>query len=79
MAGTGISTAAQTAVPLTRKSGLARFGAEPLLGLGVGALGGALQSILLATPLASGIICGALFGVVFGVFFARRATSPVRD
>jgi len=70
-----ISTAAQTAVPLTRKSGLAWFGAEPLLGLGVGALGGALQSILLATPLASGIVFGALFGVVFGAFFARRATS----
>jgi hypothetical protein len=75
MAKTSISTAAQTAVPLTRKNGLAWFGAEPFLGLGVGALGGALQSLLLATPPASGIICGALFGVVFGTFFARRATS----
>ncbi len=76
MAEIDISTAPQLEDPQLRKSGMAWFGFEPLLGLGVGILGGALQSVLLATPLAHGIVFGALFGFVFGALFARRATSP---
>src|SRR5258708_5635582 len=49
---------------------------EPLLGLGLGAVGGALQSALLTTSLAQGILLGGLFGLAFGLFFAQRATSP---
>jgi hypothetical protein len=71
MAGMNISVAQQI-----RKGSIVSFGFEPLLGMGVGALGGALQSTLLATSLPAGIVCGALFGVVFGCFFSRRATSP---
>lgn len=60
----------------TLKRSIAAFWFEPLLGLGVGAFGGALQSSLLAGPLIQGIACGAIFGIVFGCFFSRRATSP---
>src|SRR5215472_2808362 len=49
---------------------------QPLLGLGVGVLGGALYSVVLATSLMHGIAYGALFGVTFGLLFSRRATSP---
>ena len=49
---------------------------EPLLGLGLGAMGGALRSALLTTPLAHGVLLGGLFGLAFGLFFAQRATSP---
>jgi uncharacterized membrane protein YagU involved in acid resistance len=49
---------------------------EPLLGLGLGAVGGALQSALLTTSLALGVLLGGLFGLAFGLFFARRATTP---
>src|SRR6266478_9945267 len=49
---------------------------EPLLGLGVGAVGGALGSALLTTSLAHGVLLGGLFGLAFGLFFAHRATSP---
>ena len=48
---------------------------EPLLGLGVGILGGALQSFLLGASTMH-VFYGALFGVTFGLFFGRRATSP---
>lgn len=49
---------------------------EPLLGLGIGVVGGALQSFFLGTSLINGIAYGALFGVTFGLLFSRRATSP---
>jgi uncharacterized membrane protein YagU involved in acid resistance len=49
---------------------------EPLLGLGLGALGGALRSALLTTSLAHGLLLGSFFGLAFGLFFAQRATSP---
>ena len=49
---------------------------EPLLGLGLGAVGGALRSALLTSSLAHGVLLGGLFGLAFGFFFARRATSP---
>ena len=49
---------------------------QPLLGLGVGVLGGALYSVVLATSLMHGIGYGALFGVTFGLLFSQRATSP---
>jgi len=48
---------------------------EPLLGLGLGAMGGAFRSTLLTTSLAYGILLGGLFGLAFALFFARRATS----
>ena len=48
---------------------------DPLLGLGLGAMGGALQSVLLTTPLTQGVLLGGLFGFVFGLFFAKRATN----
>jgi uncharacterized membrane protein YagU involved in acid resistance len=49
---------------------------EPLLGLGLGVVGGALRSALLTTSLAHGVLLGGLFGLAFGLFFAQRATSP---
>ncbi len=49
---------------------------EPLLGLGLGAVGGALRSALLTTSLAHGVLLGSFFGLAFGLFFAQRATSP---
>jgi uncharacterized membrane protein YagU involved in acid resistance len=49
---------------------------EPLLGLGLGAVGGALRSALLTTSLAHGVLLGGLFGLAFGLFFAHRCTSP---
>src|SRR5579864_8625299 len=51
------------------------LGIEPLLGLGLGAMGGALRSALLTTPLTHGVLLGGLFGLVFGLFFAQRATN----
>ena len=66
-------------ISLTRQIRKARIGSlsvEPLLGLGIGVLGGAVQSVLLATPVSTGIIYGASFGLLFGLFFARRTTSP---
>jgi len=49
---------------------------EPLLlGVGLGAVGGALRSAILATSLTHGVVLGGLFGLAFGLFFARRATS----
>src|ERR1700756_788403 len=48
---------------------------EPLLGLGVGVLGGALQKFLLGASTMH-VFYGALFGITFGLFFSRRATSP---
>lgn len=62
--------------PQVRKGGIALSRLEPLLGMGIGILGGALQSALLATSPAHGVVCGALFGAAFGFFFSRRATSP---
>jgi hypothetical protein len=58
-----------------RKRRVAPFWFEPLIGLGIGALGGALQGFLLSTSMIRGVLYGALFGAVFGCFFARRATS----
>lgn len=52
------------------------FWLEPLLGLGIGVVGGALQSLLLGASMMQGLTCGALFGVAFGLFFSRRTTSP---
>src|SRR6266849_4675734 len=49
---------------------------EPLLGLGLGAVGGALQSVLLTTSPTHGVLLGGFFGLAFGLFFAQRATSP---
>lgn len=49
---------------------------EPVLGLCIGALGGAVQSALLATSVGLGVLWGVIFGLVFGLFFAQRATSP---
>ena len=49
---------------------------EPLLGLGIGVVGGALETFLLGTSLMHGIAYGAIFGVAFGLFFSQRATSP---
>lgn len=49
---------------------------EPLLGLVVGALGGAVEGMLLMKPVSHTVFVGACLGVVFGLFFARRATSP---
>ena len=49
---------------------------EPLLGLGLGMVGGALRSALLPTSLAHGLLLGGLFGLAFGLFFAQRASSP---
>jgi hypothetical protein len=58
-----------------RKGRVVPFWFEPLLGLGIGALGGALQSVLLSTSTIRDVLYGALFGAIFGCFFARRATS----
>jgi hypothetical protein len=63
-------------VPQIRKARVAPLSVEPLLGLGIGVLGGALQSALLATRFSTGLILGASFGLLFGLFFSRRATSP---
>ena len=71
MAKPDVSIAAQA-----EKDRILSFWREPLLGMGVGVLGGALQSDLLTTSLAHGIVNGALFGVAFGFFFSRRASSP---
>ena len=49
---------------------------EPLLGLGLGAMGGALRSALLTTPLVHGVLLGGLFGLAFALLFAQRATTP---
>ncbi len=49
---------------------------EPLLGLTIGALGGAAGSALLVTSPVHGFGLGALFGLTFGLAFAHRATSP---
>jgi uncharacterized membrane protein YagU involved in acid resistance len=49
---------------------------EPLLGLCLGAMGGAARSALLTASLAHGVLLGGLFGLAFGLFFAQRATSP---
>ncbi len=62
--------------PQIRKARVASLSVEPLLGLGIGVLGGAVQSMLLATPVSTGIVYGASFGLLFGLFFSRRATSP---
>ena len=64
----------QVAAPEVRVS-TARLAVEPLLGLIVGAFGGALQAVLLPGPMLRTLLCGALFGLVFGLFFAKRATS----
>ena len=48
---------------------------EPLLGLGLGTVGGALRSVQLTTSVAHGVLLGGLFGLAFGLFFAQRATS----
>jgi hypothetical protein len=48
---------------------------EILLGLSIGAVGGALQGLLLPGSLAQSIVCGLLFGGAFGLFFAKRTTS----
>jgi hypothetical protein len=58
-----------------RKGRVAPFWFEPLIGLGMGALGGALQGVLLSTSMMRGVLYGAVFGAVFGCSFARRATS----
>jgi hypothetical protein len=71
MAGRDISLAQQ--VRLGRGPALWH---EPLLGLGIGVVGGALESFLLGTSLTHGIAYGAIFGVAFGLFFSQRATSP---
>jgi hypothetical protein len=52
-----------------------RIWIEPLLGLGLGAVGGVQRSAILTTSLAHGVLLGGLFGLVFGMFFAHRATS----
>jgi hypothetical protein len=49
---------------------------EILVGLSIGALGGALQGLLLPGSLVLSIVCGLLFGGAFALFFAKRATSP---
>jgi hypothetical protein len=49
---------------------------EILLGLSIGAVGGALQGVQLSAPLAQSLICGLLFGGAFALLFAKRATSP---
>jgi uncharacterized membrane protein YagU involved in acid resistance len=49
---------------------------EPLLGLGLGAIGGALRAALLTTSMAHGVLLGGLFGLAFGLFFAHRCSSP---
>src|SRR5499425_3046600 len=54
----------------------AAFRVDAILGLSIGALGGALQAALLSSSLVQNISCGALFGLAFGLFFAKRATSP---
>lgn len=48
---------------------------EILLGLSIGAVGGALQGLLLPGSLAQSIVCGLLFGGAFALFFAKRTTS----
>src|SRR5215469_4266679 len=60
----------------TRLGPSAIFWLQPLLGLGIGVLGGALYSVVLATSLMHGIAYGALFGVTFGLLFSGRAASP---
>jgi len=47
-----------------------------LLGLSVGATGGALQGMLLQGSFAQSVLCGVLFGLAFALFFAKRATNP---
>jgi hypothetical protein len=47
-----------------------------LVGLSVGAAGGALQSQLLGGSFGQSVLCGILFGAAFGLFFRKRATSP---
>lgn len=49
---------------------------EPILGLGLGTVGGALLSALSTTSLPHGLFLGGVFGLAFGLFFARRASSP---
>ena len=49
---------------------------EPILGLGLGTVGGALLSALSTTSLLRGLFLGGVFGLAFGLFFARRASSP---
>src|ERR1700739_107034 len=49
---------------------------EILVGLSVGAVGGALQGILLTAPLGRSLLFGLLFGAGFVLLFAKRATSP---
>jgi uncharacterized membrane protein YagU involved in acid resistance len=48
---------------------------DPLLGLGLGTVGGALRSALLTTSLAHGVLLGGLFGLAFGLFFRRHAST----
>src|SRR5215475_9264073 len=47
-----------------------------LLGLSVGATGGALQGMLLQGSFTQSVLCGVLFGLAFALFFAKRATNP---
>jgi len=49
---------------------------EPLLGLSIGALGGAIQSKILSAPIGHSILLGGIFGFTCGLFLARRATTP---
>src|SRR5579871_312525 len=76
-------TAAQTAtganaasVPTTsRESPIPSGYRLGLVGLFIGAAGGALKVVAIHTPLGQSLLYGALFGVIFGLFFSRRATS----
>jgi uncharacterized membrane protein YagU involved in acid resistance len=49
---------------------------DPMIGLGVGLLGGALGSSHLALSLPVGALLGGSFGVLFGLFFAGSSNTP---
>jgi hypothetical protein len=47
-----------------------------VLGVVLGALGGALESMVLMKPVSHAMLVGICFGFVFSLFVAHRATSP---
>src|SRR5215813_4763274 len=67
---------ARTTHPESNVMGLSPRVTGVLLGLSVGAIGGALQGMLLEGSFVQSVLCGLLFGAAFALLFAKRATSP---